>query len=224
MSRLPGQGDARNRYLSGFHCGGRRGGRYRCSAAELSDWVGMPLSEGLVLMRNALVGAGVKDKVRLAASGKIYSGMGLARNLAQGRTGVMLREPLCRPSVASRHSAVIWVIVRPGVTSQQPGRQRGLIPEVQGERAARFHAKTLEALADIVAAAGFKHPTDLQPHHLMHRTGPEKAVPMDRIQTFLPEGILLEAPQDTLYADWWQAARADSFRPALDVTRLRSIA
>ncbi|WP_231886340.1 FMN-binding glutamate synthase family protein [Sulfitobacter sp. HI0054] len=51
---------------------------------ELSDWVGMPLSEGLVLMRNALVGAGVKSQIRLAASGKVYSGMGLARSMAQG--------------------------------------------------------------------------------------------------------------------------------------------
>ena len=51
---------------------------------ELSDWVGMPLSEGLVLMRNALVGAGLKNSVRLAASGKVYSGMGLALNMALG--------------------------------------------------------------------------------------------------------------------------------------------
>ena len=51
---------------------------------ELSDWIGMPLTEGLILMRNALVGAGLKDHVRLAASGKVYSGMGLARNIALG--------------------------------------------------------------------------------------------------------------------------------------------
>ena len=29
---------------------------------ELSDWVGMPLEEGLVVMRNALVGAGLKER------------------------------------------------------------------------------------------------------------------------------------------------------------------
>ena len=51
---------------------------------ELSDWIGMPLSEGLILMRNVLVGTGLKGAVRLAASGKVYSGMGIARNIAQG--------------------------------------------------------------------------------------------------------------------------------------------
>ncbi|MDF1762799.1 MAG: FMN-binding glutamate synthase family protein, partial [Oleibacter sp.] len=41
---------------------------------ELSDGVGMPLTEGLVLVRNALVGAGLRKHVKLAASGKVYSG------------------------------------------------------------------------------------------------------------------------------------------------------
>jgi hypothetical protein len=45
---------------------------------ELSDWVGMPLKEGLILMQNALVGTGLRRHVKLAASGKVYSGMGLA--------------------------------------------------------------------------------------------------------------------------------------------------
>jgi hypothetical protein len=45
---------------------------------------------------------------------------------------------------------------------------------------------------------------------------------MDRIHTFLPEGILLDAPEDTIYADWWAAARSDSFKPAIDLAERRS--
>ncbi len=188
---------------------------------ELSDWVGMPLTEGLILMRNALVGAGLKDQVRLAAAGKIYSGMGLARNLAIG-------ADWCNAARAFMMSVGCIQAMRchqgtcpTGVTTQDPGRMRGLVPEVQGRRAARFHCKTLEALADIVAAAGFEHPRDLQPHHLMHRTGPEKAQPIDAIHCFLAPGALLEAPEDTEYADWWRAARADSFQPAIDLVQAR---
>jgi glutamate synthase domain-containing protein 2 len=191
---------------------------------ELSDWVGMPLAEGLVLMRNALVGAGVKDKVRLAASGKIYSGMGLARSLAQGADWCNAARAFMQSIGCIQAQRCHLGTCPTGVTTQQAGRQRGLVPEVQGERAARFHAKTLEALADVVAAAGFKHPSYLQAHHLMHRVGPEKAMPMDRVHTFLPEAILLNAAQDTVYADWWQAARADSFRPATDLEFVRATA
>ena len=189
---------------------------------ELSDWVGMPLSEGLVLMRNALVGAGLKDEVRLAASGKIYSGMGLAWNLAQGADWCNAARAFMLSIGCIQAQRCHLGTCPTGVTSQNPGRQRGLVPEVQGEHAARFHAKTLEALADIVAAAGFKHPQDLQPHHLMHRVGPEKAVSMDRIRSFLPRNILLDAPDETIYADWWRAARAESFRPAIDLAETRA--
>ncbi|MBB3991677.1 FMN-binding glutamate synthase family protein [Croceicoccus naphthovorans] len=189
---------------------------------ELSDWVGMPLSEGLVLMRNALVGAGLKEEVRLAASGKVYSGMGLALNIAQGADWCNAARAFMLSIGCIQAQRCHLGTCPTGVTSQEPGRQRGLVPEVQGERAARFHRKTLAALADIVAGAGFAHPQELEPHHIMHRTGPEKAEPMDRIHTFLPKGILLDAPNDTIYADWWAAARADNFRPATDLASVRA--
>lgn len=189
---------------------------------ELSDWVGMPLSEGLILMRNVLVGTGLKDEVRLAASGKVYSGMGMARNIALG-------SDWCNAARAFMFSIGCIQAQRchlgtcpTGVTTQNAARQRGLVPEVQGARSARFHSKTLEALAEIVAAAGLEHPSELQAHHLMHRVGPEKAVPMDRVHTFLPKGILLDAPDDTIYADWWKAARAESWSPAIDLVSTRA--
>lgn len=189
---------------------------------ELTDWMGMPLSEGLVLMRNALVGAGVKDKVKLVASGKVYSGMGLARNLAPGADWCNAARAFMM-SVGCIQSQRCHLGTCPtGVATQNPWRQRGLVPEVQGERAARFHAKTIGALAEIVASTGLQHPRELQPHHIMHRAGPEKAVTMDRIHTFLPEGILLEEPEETIYADWWDAARTDSFRPAVDLVERRA--
>ncbi|MFD2580503.1 FMN-binding glutamate synthase family protein [Novosphingobium colocasiae] len=71
---------------------------------ELTDNVGMPLREGLILMRNALVGTGLKDRVRLGASGRIHSGAGMARAFALGgRTGATLPAPSCsRSAVSSR--------------------------------------------------------------------------------------------------------------------------
>jgi glutamate synthase domain-containing protein 2 len=189
---------------------------------ELSDWVGMPLSEGLVLMRNALVGAGLKGKIRLAASGKVYSGMGLARNIAQGADWCNAARAFMFSIGCIQAQRCHLGTCPTGVTAQDKWRQRGLIPEVQGERAARFHAKTLKALSEIVASAGLKHPSQLEAHHLMHRVGPEKAVPMDRVHTFLPEGVLLDAPEETIYADWWKAASAESFRPVIDLVSTRA--
>ena len=51
---------------------------------EFSDSVGLPLQEGLVLARDFLVGANLKDQIKLIASGRITSGFGVVRNLALG--------------------------------------------------------------------------------------------------------------------------------------------
>ncbi|MBI1261914.1 MAG: FMN-binding glutamate synthase family protein [Rhizobiales bacterium] len=191
---------------------------------ELSDWVGMPLTEGLILMRNALVGCGLKEDIKLVASGKVYSGMGLVRNLAIGADWCNAARAFMMSVGCIQAQRCHLGTCPTGVTTQDPARQRGLVPEVQGERAARFHAKTVEAMSEMVAAAGLKHPKDLQPHHLMHRVGPESALPLDQIHPFLPKGILTQAPEDTIYSDWWAAAQAESFRPATDLVARRATA
>ena len=51
---------------------------------ELTNSVGLPLEEGLVLVRDMLTGAGLRDKVKLNASGKITSGFSIVRTLSLG--------------------------------------------------------------------------------------------------------------------------------------------
>ncbi|TCT39865.1 FMN-binding glutamate synthase family protein [Martelella mediterranea] len=189
---------------------------------ELADWIGMPLWDGLILMRNALVGAGVKKHVRLAASGKVFSGMGLAHNLALGADWCNAARAFMMSVGCIQAQRCHTGTCPTGVTTQDKWRQRALVPEEQGEHAARFHKKTLEALADIVASAGFNHPQDLQPHHIMHRVGTHDAVPLDTLHSFLPENILIDEPDSTMYAHWWRAASSDSFRPVEDLVKLRA--
>ena len=51
---------------------------------EFCDHVGLPLEEGLVFVRNAIVGAGLSDRVKIIASGKIASAMDIVRCIALG--------------------------------------------------------------------------------------------------------------------------------------------
>ena len=183
---------------------------------ELSDGVGMPLTEGLVVVRNALVGSGLRKHVKLAASGKVYSGMGLAENLAIGADWCNAARAFMF-SIGCIQSKRCHIGNCPtGIATQDPLLQRGLVPEIQGERAARFHRKTLEALADIVAAAGLTHPNDLMPHHLSTRRSGVEAHGIQELHTFLAEDSLINDPDNTPYASWWHAADAHSFAPKND--------
>jgi len=190
---------------------------------ELSDWVGMPLIEGLVLVRNALVGSGLKRHVRLAASGKVYSGMGLAHNLAIGADWCNAARAFMFSIGCIQAKRCHTGTCPTGVTTQDPWRQRGLVVDVQARRAARFHAKTLEALSDIVASVGLTHPKDLRPHHITTRIDAVEAREMGEVHTFLGDNVLVDAPDDTPFAQWWQAADPDSFRPVRDIHELKTV-
>ncbi|TCT03936.1 FMN-binding glutamate synthase family protein [Aquabacter spiritensis] len=180
---------------------------------ELTDHMGMPLREGLVLMRNALVGSGMRSRVRLAASGKVTSGFSMAANMAIG-------ADWCNAARAFMFSLGCVMSMRchtgqcpTGITTNDPHLQRGLVVEDKAERVANFQRQTVIALAELVAAAGLEHPSDLAPHHVWHRMTPVEARPLDQVYPFLPVGALLDAPDETPYAAEWAAADPDSFLP-----------
>lgn len=203
-------------YLDFIVVDGAEGGT-GAAPLELSDWVGMPLTEGLVTVRNALVGTGLKNHVRLAASGKVYSGMGIARNLALGADWCNAARAFMF-SVGCIQSKRCHLGTCPtGVATQDKWRQRGLVPEVQGKAAARFHRKTVEALSEITGSCGLQHPCELHPQDLATRISAVESRRMGDLHDFLPDGILLDEPECTVYANEWQAADPDSFRPAIDL-------
>lgn len=189
---------------------------------EMSDRLGMPLIDGLVLMRNALVGAGLRDKVRLVASGKIYSGATLAKSLALGADWCNAARAFMFSIGCVQSQRCHTGLCPTGITTQDEGRQRGLVVDIQAERAARFHEKTVKSLVDLTAAVGVKHPRDLKPHHLVHRLGAEGASIMDNVHDFIEANSLNDAASDTRYGPWWQAASADTFEPQCDISELRS--
>ena len=51
---------------------------------EFSDSLGTPLVEGLMLVQNTLVGAGVRHRMKIGASGKLVSASAMARAMALG--------------------------------------------------------------------------------------------------------------------------------------------
>jgi len=181
---------------------------------ELSNSVGMPLREGLILTRNALVGCGLKREVRLAAAGKIHSGAGMAMNFALGADWCNAARAFmfalgCVQSMRCHDDTCPT-----GVATQDAGRQRGLVVADKAERVARFQRQTLMGLREIVVAMGLDDPWQIKPCDLSERIGSARASPVDRIYTFLDDGQLLAEPESTPYARYWEAARADSFRRA----------
>ena len=179
---------------------------------ELSDRVGMPLREGLMIARNALVGAGLKGEVRLAASGKVTSGAGIAINAALGADWSNAARAFMF-SIGCIQSLKCHTGLCPtGIATQSAARQRGLVVEEKAERVARFHAATMRALHEIIVATGLDSPSDLRPFHLRQRINTAEMRQFDEIYPFVRPGELIAGSDHPQMARWWNAASADTFR------------
>ncbi|MBC7210543.1 MAG: FMN-binding glutamate synthase family protein, partial [Pseudomonas sp.] len=101
-----------------------------------------------------------------------------------------------------------------GVATQDPLRQRALVVPEKAERVASFHRNTLHALAEMLAAAGLDHPSELKPKHLARRISASEISLFSQLHTFLKPGELLSGAIDSeFYARMWRMARSDSFAP-----------
>jgi glutamate synthase domain-containing protein 2 len=181
---------------------------------EFSNRVGSPLREGLIVVRNALVGCGLKGDIRLAAAGKVHSGAGLAMNFGLG-------ADWCNAARAFMFSLGCVQSMRchedtcpTGIATQDATRQRGLVVPDKAERVARFQRQTLHGLREMVVAMGLETPWQITPCHINERLDSARAAPIDEIYGFLQEGVLLNEPEGTQYARYWRSAQADSFARA----------
>jgi hypothetical protein len=92
-------------------------------------------------------------------------------------------------------------------------RQRALVVPDKAERVASFHRNTLQALAQMLAAAGLAHPDDLGPHHLVRRVSSTEIKLFSQVYYFVPPGALLDKADglSEFYKASWAMARSDSF-------------
>ena len=180
---------------------------------EFSDHMGMPLQEGLRLVHNTLVGAGLRDEIRLGASGKIVSAFDMARALALGADwcnsarGFMFALGCIQAQTCHTGNCPT------GVTTQDPKRQMALVVPSKAERVKNFHENTLEALRELMEASGLQTPHDFTPRHIMRRVSESQTLHLSDLVETLEPGALLQEDVSQLpstFADW-PLASAQSF-------------
>jgi glutamate synthase domain-containing protein 2 len=181
---------------------------------EFANHVGTPLTEGLTFVRNALVGADLRDKIRIGASGKVITAFDLIRLTALGADwcnsarGFMFALGCIQAQKCHTNHCPV------GVTTQDPLRQRALVVADKAERVASFHRNTLIALSETIAAAGFSHPQEIGPQHLFVRMRDGAVIESEDAYPIPDPGELLNGSGDTSLASAWSKASASQFTPA----------
>ena len=181
---------------------------------EFTDHVGAPLQEGLLLVHNTLKGAGLRDKIKLGAAGKIVSAFDIARAMALGadwcnsaRGFMFALGCLQAQTCHTGHCPT-------GVTTQDPVRQQALRVPDKAERVYHFHQNTLKALQELVQAAGLRHPSDISAQHIVRRVNENEVRLLANLVPQMDVGALLDRDVSTLHSVfklYWPKASADSF-------------
>jgi glutamate synthase domain-containing protein 2 len=181
---------------------------------EFTDHLGTPLREGLVFTHNCLLGAGLRERIKLGAGGRIITAFDMLRAFALGADwcnsarGFMFALG-CVQSLSCHTDRCPT-----GVATQNPWRQKAIVVPLKAERVARFHNNTLKALAELVGAAGLERPGAIHRSMIMHRKPPHEGQTFAELYPELPLGSLLRGEAEASYQQAWALARSDSFRAA----------
>jgi glutamate synthase domain-containing protein 2 len=191
---------------------GKEGGT-GAAPLEFMDHLGMPMREGLSFIHNALVGIGLRDRVKLGCSGKILTAFDMARAMALGADwcnsarGFMFAVG-CIQSL-SCHTDTCPT----GVATQNPWRARAIDVPDKTERVANFHRATLQSLAELTAAAGLDHPKQFELDHFRRRVSESNVTSFVELFPSLAEGELLRGAVDARLRANWDRASPDRFSP-----------
>lgn len=180
--------------------------------AEYVNHMGVPLEPALVFVHNALVGCGIREHVKIIASGKNTSGFDMVKHICIGADAInsaramMLALGCIQSKQCNRNTCPV------GVATQNPRLYRALHVDDKKMRVMRFHSATIKSFTEIVGAMGLLNPSELQPNYVYRRIDREIAKPFNEIYDYLEPGILLdEANIPESYKKYWLRAKLETF-------------
>lgn len=188
------------------------------SPVEFTNHVGTPLQEGLRLVHNTLVGANLRDHIKIGCAGKVISAFDMAVAFALGADwcnsarGFMFSIGCIQAQVCNTGNCPT------GVTTQDPVRQKALVVPNKAERVYNFHNETLKTLKALVEAAGLHHPGEIDAPYIVRRVNKHEVRLLSSLLPEMPAGLLINAePIDPslnlprVFELYWNRSQAQSF-------------
>ncbi|MCP4036436.1 MAG: FMN-binding glutamate synthase family protein, partial [bacterium] len=149
-------------------CDGGEGGSgamYR----EMSDSMGLPIRSGIVTLDDALRRAGVRDRVKIFASGMLYSPDRIALALCFGADAVNVARGLMISVGCIQAQRCHNNTCPVGVATTDESLMKALVVEEKRYRVANYIITLRAGLTSLAAAAGIRSPTEFERHHAVFR-------------------------------------------------------
>jgi len=188
---------------------------------EFAMHLGSPLRDALVFVDNCLRGAGLRDRVKVAASGKIVSAYDIIRHCALGADWCNMARPFMFAIGCIQARDCASSNCPSGVATMNPKRYRVIDVNNRANRVNYFHKNTLEALKEMLEAAGLSHTHQLNRRHIVRRLSASQIKLADQIYPRVEVNALIEGKpvKDPRLASYWHRVSGASFQP-IDNDRL----
>lgn len=198
-------------YLDFITVDGGEGGT-GAAPQEYSDHVGMPLRDALAFVYDCLNGFGIKDQIKIIASGKVVTGFDIIRCLSIGADlcnsarGMMFALGCIQALECHANTCPT------GIATQNPKLTKGLVPEEKSIRVARFQHETVKSAMDLMASAGIDHPDGVTRDVVSTRVERNKTQTFAEIYLELKPGSLLDGSSvPNEYFRIWKNATSEKF-------------
>jgi glutamate synthase (ferredoxin) len=159
---------------------------------ELADSVGLPIKSALMIVDAALRRHGVRDRVKLVASGKLFTPDRIAIALAMGADlvniarGFMITVGCIQALRCHSNSCPV------GVATTDPNLQKALVVDEKKYRVVNYLVTLRKGLFRLAAAAGIDSPVRFERRHVMFKDEQGRVHSLEEIyQSVYAEGITI---------------------------------
>lgn len=177
---------------------------------EYQDHVGTPLTEGVILLHNALVGSGLRDRIKIGAAGKVISGHDIVRHIIQGADFCMSARAMMMAVGCIQAQKCHTNKCPVGVATQDPRLYQALDVDSKGDRVERYHRLTVEETGQIIATMGCDRPEQMTREMLRRRITATESISYESLYRWLGRGELFEGVEGGWGEDW-EYANPDRF-------------
>ena len=159
------------------------------SLDELADGVGLPVKPSVMLLHQTLLKHGVRDRVKIIASGKLFTPdrvaviLGLGADLVNIARAFMMTVGCIMAQRCHTNTCPV------GVTTTDPKLQKALVIDEKKYRVLNYLLTMREGLFTTAAAAGLSSPTAFSEKHIAYQDDKGRIYTLGQLYKHLQETV-----------------------------------
>ena len=177
---------------------------------EFSNRLGTPCLEATFFVNQVLIGAGIREQIRIISAGKTATGYDMLEKVAVGADVVNAARSMMMAIGCVQAQSCNTNHCPTGIATTNPQRGRAIDVEAKAIRVRNFHRNTMHAFLDLCGAMGYNNPDQLRPCDIVCRYDAGYRL-FDDIHSTLQPDQLLKSDLPLEFEKDWVKASADRF-------------